>query len=329
MKSIINPYQVIGIMGLAKNTGKTTTLNYMIKLFQDEPIGLTSIGLDGEELDQINFMPKPRIMVRKGMVVATAEACLKDTKVSYEIIQKTELFTALGNIYIIRIMEEGFLVIAGPTTNSDLKKLIEWMKPYTEKLFIDGAFNRMTFSNIHLIDGMCLSTGATVHPQMKDTILKTKAIVDAYNFDKTSRYQSLPSHPLIIHTDDQVYLYKQKNYQTYQEAIEKHSKDMRSIYIQGAITPRIIDLLVSNHIKNIEFVCDHPSKLLITEKHFTFLKQLFIDIKVIQQTRMLFVTINPYHPTGASYDADLMLNEMKKQISIPIYNVMKMEEEHV
>ena len=44
----------LSIIGLYKNVGKTTTLNAIIDLMWDvRVLGLTSIGLDGEEEDQI------------------------------------------------------------------------------------------------------------------------------------------------------------------------------------------------------------------------------------------------------------------------------------
>ncbi|MDX9691489.1 MAG: hypothetical protein RBT45_03475, partial [Acholeplasmataceae bacterium] len=144
MRKIVDAFKTIGIIGLAKNTGKTTTLNYLINLYKDRVIGLTSIGLDGEELDQINFLPKPKIYVRKGMIVATAEACLEDANITYRLIRKVDLFTALGPIRLIEVTSDGHLVVAGPTTNNELHQLLELMKPYDDKLFIDGAFNRMT-----------------------------------------------------------------------------------------------------------------------------------------------------------------------------------------
>ena len=61
----LDKFKVISIVGNTKNAGKTTVLNYYLEKF-DKPIGLSSIGLDGEEIDQVNFLEKPRIFVDKG-----------------------------------------------------------------------------------------------------------------------------------------------------------------------------------------------------------------------------------------------------------------------
>ena len=316
-------------MGLAKNTGKTTTLNYMMSLYEHEKIGLTSIGLDGEELDQIHFLPKPRIYVHPGMVVATAQACLEQTTIKYRVLKKVDLFTALGPIKMVEVLSPGFLVVAGPTTNTDLKHLLEIMNPYVDKLFVDGAFNRMTFSSLDQIDGIVLATGAAVHPTMKKTISRTKAIVESFQFKPSLVYMHLPHAKLVIHGASRVHLFHHKSYASFYEAIELYKHEMEMIYIQGAITPKMIDVFLEKKIKNIEMIIDDPTKLLISDVYFEYLKKLNIKISVIHQSKLLCVTINPFRPTGECYDENLFLNELQKELNVPVFNVKKLEEIYV
>jgi len=329
MIEIIKDINTLGIIGLAKNTGKTTTLNAIIDLFSDFKIGLTSIGLDGEELDQVNFLPKPKIEVKPNMIVATAQSCLDDVTVKYRLIKKTELFTALGPIKIVEILTKGHLVIAGPTTNNDLKRLIELMKPLVDKLLIDGAFNRMTFSSIDLIDAIILATGAVVHPLMDKTIEKTKVIVESFQAPKSTFYLATPKAKIIICMKDETCIYQQKNYEILKESIEKHAHHLESIYIQGAITPKIIDLFISKRIEHVKLICDDPTKLLLSEHYFKHLKTLGIEINVIHVCPLLAVTINPFSPNGQHYDENEFLKRMQDALTIPVFNVLRMEVTHV
>ncbi|MCC6548479.1 MAG: hypothetical protein IT279_00265, partial [Ignavibacteriaceae bacterium] len=61
-----------GIIGTAKNTGKTTTLNWLMKQQGSTGIAVTGIGYDGEERDNITMLPKPRLRFEEGVIVATA-----------------------------------------------------------------------------------------------------------------------------------------------------------------------------------------------------------------------------------------------------------------
>ncbi|HBY65142.1 MAG TPA: hypothetical protein DEG42_01920 [Acholeplasmataceae bacterium] len=325
MKKIINGVETLGIIGLAKNTGKTTTLNYLIDLYPNITLGLTSIGLDGEDLDQVNFLPKPKIVVHPGMMVATAQACLDSSELEFRVIEPTGLFTALGEVQIIEVLREGTIVVAGPTTNHDLNILIHKLKHYTDKVFVDGAFNRMTFASIELMDAIVLATGASVHPVMDKTIEKTVKTVESFNLPKTEYFEFAPEYPLIVKTKNETYHFFDKKIDTIRTLVEKIDEPIIYMYIQGAITPRLIDYLVQSSTRDFELISDDPTKYLITEDHFTYLSKLNIKLSIIHPCPLLFVTMNPFSPAGLHYDSDLFLSELKKKISIPVYNVKRME----
>ena len=101
--------RVIGILGTAKNTGKTTTLNYLLKWLNTKEIkvGLTSIGYDGEDIDNITGLPKPRIAAQQDNVIATAENCISTFKDNIKIIEKTSVNTSLGKILIGKVKRDG------------------------------------------------------------------------------------------------------------------------------------------------------------------------------------------------------------------------------
>ena len=64
---------ILGIAGTAKNTGKTTTTNAILACLRKRGIAvfLTSIGYDGENLDNVTGLPKPKIPVEPGDIIAT------------------------------------------------------------------------------------------------------------------------------------------------------------------------------------------------------------------------------------------------------------------
>ncbi len=325
MKNYIDGVETLGIIGLAKNTGKTTTLNYLIDLYPNITLGLTSIGLDGEDLDQVNFLPKPKIVVHSGMMVATARVCLETTELEFRLIEKTGLFTALGEVDIIEVLREGTIVVAGPTTNHDLNILIHKLKHYVDKVFVDGAFNRMTFASIECMDAIVLATGASVHPVMEKTIEKTLRSVESFNLPKTQHVEAIPQYPLMIKTKKDIYHFVDKKIDTIRTLIEKLDEPIIYMYIQGAITPRLIDYLIESSTRDFELICDDPTKYLITEDHFAYLSKLNVRLSIIHPCPLLFVTINPFSPQGLHYDPELFLIELQKHLSIPVYNVKRME----
>jgi hypothetical protein len=325
VKNIIDGIETLGIIGLSKNTGKTTTLNKIIEMYQNITIGLTSIGLDGESLDQVNFLPKPKIIVRPRMVIATAYECLVASNLEYEIIKKTDMRTALGLVYIVRILSEGTMVIAGPTTNYDLHQLILMLKPYVEKILVDGAFNRMTFANIESLDAIVLATGAAYSTDMNKTVLQTKHIVESFNLKKTTDYTRTPDESLIIHTKHRHLTFHEKNMNTFKLIDLELNEKIESMYIKGAITEQMIDFFIAHDFRDFTLVCDDATKLLFKDHYFDYIEKLNIQIHVIHQTPLLFVTINPWSPIGHHYNEALFLNVMQRELAVPVYNVKKME----
>lgn len=312
----------IAIMGLAKNTGKTTTLNACIKTLPAcKTIALTSIGLDGETIDQITYLPKPKITVKKGMIIATAEATLKDTSIPYQVLTKTAFSTSLGPLFIIKVTQPGTLVIAGPSTNQDLAACLTLLKKYSDIILIDGAFNRKTFANIPALDGVILATGASLHPDMETTVKTTQKIVESFQLAYTTYDMSsikttatpIINNPKNPHQPLAYTLPPQKHYQG------------KIIYIKGAITPSTIDYFIKHHYKNLTLIITDATKLLLPYHYFTYIKKLQMTVEVIQPISLLCVTINPYRPNGHDYDKTTFHTTMQNAINIPVINVQEKE----
>ncbi len=329
MKNLIDNVDTLGIIGLSKNSGKTTTLNAIISMYDNLKLGITSIGLDGEALDQVNFLPKPKIYVKRGMVVATACGCLEASLVKYQVLSKTKMMTPIGHIEIVEILSDGHMVIAGPTTNSELNQVIKIMKKHVDKILIDGAFNRMTFANIELIDAIVLASGAAVSPIMSKTIEKTKMIVDSFNIKKSYRIEQIPSESMIIQTTFHRYAFFDKKIETFKHALSQINDKIDLIYIKGAITPRIINYFIEKMLMQFTLICDDPTKLLLSERDFSSLHKLNIELSIIHACPLLFVTINPYSPNGQHYDEELFKKAMMDAIDIPVFNVLKLEGKYV
>ena len=61
-----NNYETVSIIGLAKNAGKTVTLNYLIEeaINLNIKTGIASTGRDGENIDLVTKTQKPAIFLR-------------------------------------------------------------------------------------------------------------------------------------------------------------------------------------------------------------------------------------------------------------------------
>ena len=104
----------LAVCGLAKNTGKTVSLNYLVEAAGQDAVdlGLTSIGRDGEMWDVLSHKRKPAITVKPGMLLATAEKALSAATAKLQLLYRTGLGTSLGQEVIARVQTPGSVELA-------------------------------------------------------------------------------------------------------------------------------------------------------------------------------------------------------------------------
>jgi len=147
--------------------------------YQNQVIGLSSIGLDGEKIDNITAKEKPRIKVYPLMIIATSLDCLKECYFDYEILEKTDISTPLGEIVIIRVLTEGLALVAGPSTITAMKAIKVSLEKYgVKKLFIDGALFRKSIASFKIADAAILSTGASYSKDIDKVVEDTSLLLE-------------------------------------------------------------------------------------------------------------------------------------------------------
>lgn len=323
MNNLLREHRTVGIVGLAKNTGKTTTLNALIQTYKHKTIGLTSIGLDGEKIDQMTYLPKPRIEVSASMVVATATQCLRDCSLAYTLLEETPFQTALGPIVLVKIEESGHLVIAGPTTNQAMNHVINRLKTYTDHVFIDGAFNRLTFASIESIDAIILATGASVHLDMDETIKKTLNAVNTFSLPLREMPQLTPLEKMVVYHEKIPTTFDRKDYTHLIKLYQ--TNPFTALYVKGAITETLCNHFIRHQMKNFTLIAQDATKFLLPVRYSDYLKSLAIKKAVLRNINLLAVTINPESPTGKHYDAELFKHALAKKLDVPVINVKRTE----
>ena len=124
-------HDVLSLIGISKNAGKTTVMNHLIRYWTDKALCITSIGLDGEAFDTIAHHEKPRITLYPGMYIVTANDCLKVSTASIRILEETNIRTPMGKIIIGIVEKKGLVLIAGPSTKHEMKKVLQCSNPFS------------------------------------------------------------------------------------------------------------------------------------------------------------------------------------------------------
>lgn len=326
---------VIGIAGTAKNTGKTTTLNCLLKEAsrRELAIGVTGIGYDGEELDNVTLLPKPRIKVYTNSIIATSEQCLETAAARVKILHRTGMHTALGEILILRVISEGLIVIAGPGKRSELKIIVrEMFNRGAMTVFVDGSLNRI--APMSVVDSIVFTTGgarstdiAFLNREMHsiESLLRIPVVKrDVFSSSKTLERQ------LLLTREDTDLL------------LHSIGEEKSAIYISRLISVPALERLCGSLKKNkgsIQQLIFHDPFMLLMNDDICHVQELISAMErsavtIAYKYIPLFtcITANPFYPeiTGNKFishflNREELLKRLQSSCSVPVFNTQTVE----
>ncbi|KAB3541008.1 hypothetical protein F8154_00035 [Alkaliphilus pronyensis] len=322
---------------MAKNAGKTVVLNRLIEEAAElnTPIGLTSTGRDGERIDIVTLTEKPTIYIYEGTIVATAKATLLKSEAKLEILEVTDYNTPLGTVVIARALTNGLVEIAGPDTNSQIKKVAEKMRSFGAKLVIvDGAINRKTSAAPSITDATILATGAAVSRDINKVISETQHQVHLYSIEAIAPQDKMEIATKII--NDKKYATIDKNFNITFIAISTSLNNGKTIagyinentnyvILSGSLVSKTIDDIISAtpNYKRVVFVVEDATKIFISQRDWYLLAKRGVKINVVNKINVIAVTVNPLSPYGYGFPPEDFLNKMKQALlPLPVMDVM-------
>lgn len=178
MKKILAPLvgdaPMVTAIGLCKNAGKTTALRRLMAELEDECLGLTSVGRDGEATDLVTGTEKPDLYIKKGDLFATARGMMSLCDVTPEAAALTGVMTPLGEVAVFRALSDGYIQLAGPSAAGQLKPLCaSFAELGAERVLIDGAAGRKSLAGAGVEGAAILCTGASLDRNMDLVVAET------------------------------------------------------------------------------------------------------------------------------------------------------------
>lgn len=333
---IIKTCPIISIIGMDKNAGKTTVLNYFISniSYSDYCIGLTSIGRDGEDIDTVTFTPKPKIYIKKGTFVATAKDCLKNCDITKEIFYSTDIHTSMGKVVIVKALSDGYVDLAGPSLNSQMEHICEILKMCgCNKIFVDGAINRKSFIGRNINQGAILSTGASLNKDINKVVsytahtasmLMLPAVDDIFLSERLTN-TSIDERCILNDGKGNLKIIRSlTSLNISKEILESIDDSTTDIFIKGALTSTLFKVLLQNpsKLKSKTFIAEDGTKFLIDKNTYENLLFLSCTLKVLNPIKILCITSNPTSPYGYDFSPEEFLYKLRQSISIPVFDVI-------
>lgn len=322
LSELLSKYYSISIIGMSKNSGKTTVLNRLVQEFSALKLvlGLTSVGRDGESVDLVTVTPKPEIFAPKGTLVAAAKGLMRFSTTTNEILSATGISTPLGEVVVFRALSSGFVQIAGPSVTEQISLITGLFGQFgADKAIIDGAISRRSLSSAAVSQATVLSAGASYSPDMSEVARDTAFAAKMLTLPKSGLIFPAPLRKYIILAEGE-FVHTDENYWAFFAG-----KKPGAVYFAGGLTDNLLKPLISKNIdiSGVEFAVFDGSRIFLTKKIYQQLLSKGAVLKVTHEVNLVAVTVNPVSAYGYAFDPVEFKNTVRELVNVPVIDVEK------
>lgn len=323
-------YRSLSIVGMEKNTGKTETLNYILRrLPESVGVAVTSIGTDGELKDIVTGSAKPEIFLRRGALFATAEKYYSRRKLTAEILCVDPARTAAGRIVTARVLTPGRVMLSGPSSAAAMGRWINETKRFGVGLtIIDGALSRKSSASAALNEAIVLATGAAFSADPAKLVCETAYTVSLIGLpaaDEPIRSKLRDAGLVGVWGMDEEGGMKELGIASSLSGClpdRKALEGVATVYVSGALTDRLLEAIrTAEPLPDV--VVEDFTKIFVTRTAMAAWERKGGRIRVMNSSKLIAVTVNPVSPTGVRLDSELLVDMIERQTGIPAYDVRK------
>ncbi len=324
-------YKSCSIVGLEKNTGKTECLNYVLNRIpiDERKIAVTSIGIDGESIDQVTQTAKPEIRLREGMYFGTSEMHYRRRRLVSELIDISDVSTSLGRVVTAKALTRGKVLLSGPSTGAGLRRwMMEMRKHDIGLVIVDGALSRLSSASPAVSESMILSTGAAFSANMQTLVQKTAFVVDLINIgvtDERNLELLAPVEKGLWSVDKDGQLHDLNTVSSLSKEIRfEGMENCGTLFVAGALVDGFLEKVRQNkQLKGVELVVRDFTKIFASQQA---LRQFFHSggtLHVLQRSKLIAVCVNPTSPSGYVLDSQMLCDTLSKAIQLPVYDLIR------
>lgn len=330
IRNICN-YRSLAIVGLEKNTGKTVCLNYILRRLHEMGVStaVTSIGVDGEQVDAVYATAKPEIVLYEGMRFITSQMHYQQRNLVSRIISVDERRTALGPLVTAEVMHRGKAILSGAATTKMLRQQIAQFQTSDIQLaIVDGALSRISLASPTVTDAMILATGAAVSPNLSQLVSKTKFAYRLIMLEEAAPALRQRLHPITsgtwgIDTDGEVHDLELKS--TF--LLGSNENDLfrygNTLYTAGVVSDRLLKYLCSRpNVSECLLIAQDFTKLFITPETYANFTRRGGRIQVVQRSNLIAVTVNPTSPQGYLLNSAETCHALSDALGCPVYDLL-------
>ena len=325
----------LAVIGLVKNAGKTTVVNALMANCAQR-FGLTSLGLDGEKVDHLTGLAKPRIAPPPGTLVATTRGSLERSHYAMEVLEELPFHTPLGRVVIGRAGEDGQIEVSGPTTLAELRVTVERLLAHgADQVLVDGAINRLGSASPRVSDGVVVATGGMVGDTLDEVLDTTVATLDMLTLPEVSAEtralvdakQLEVARAVAVGDDGRALPLELETVigEGVTVAREVERLDAHTLFVGGALTREFVEdfTRVLPPRRTLRVVVRDATVLVLPPATVALFGRRGIALEVLRPLRVLALTANPFR-VPQPYQPKVFFNALVDAVGarVPLFDVV-------
>jgi hypothetical protein len=320
LSDLLGDARRLALVGLAKNTGKTQTLAAILAehAAAEVPVGVTSIGRDGEEYDVIDArIEKPAIRLTAGSLVASTGPLLRSSGLAHERLAQTGVRTPLGEVVLARLSEPGTVEVAGPSAAEDVRAVSQAMIELgAERVLIDGAIDRRAASSPAVADGLVMATGAVLGEEIEQVVAATGDAVDLVRLPRSSGEGVALDGRLVLNAEPGEIA----------TLLREHPR-ADTFLVAGALGERFLEGLLAARrergARELKIVAGDPTRVFLSRRGPSWYARQGISIAVLRTIDLHAITVNPVAPRSHRFDSQRLCELIAAAVpDVPVLDVL-------
>ena len=325
----LSGYRSCAVVGMEKNTGKTECLNHILQhLPGNVRVAVTSIGIDGEQQDQVTLTSKPEICLRPGMLFATSETHFRQKQLCAEILKISNESTSLGRVVIARALTSGKIMLSGPATAAGLRRWMREMQVWqADFTLIDGALSRKSSASPAVSEAMVLTTGAAFSADMQTLVQQTAFVAEMAQLPLAAARERQ------LFEKEEAGIWMRDASGNWQQLPVASSLQLRSypwnaaspvgcLYLSGALTDTLMELLQRETVlQRADLIVRDFTKVFVSPLKYRLFLKRGCHIRVLQRTRLIAICANPTSPSGYTLHPERLCTALAEAVQLPVYDL--------
>ena len=322
----LHPYKSLSIVGMEKNTGKTTCCNYLLQQLRNESktVAVTSIGIDGELTDLVTNTQKPEIEIFEGMGFVTSEYFYKKKRLTAEILEVSQRSTSHGRLVFAKAITSGKVILSGPNTTVWLKQVMEQLYSFGFDFVItDGALSRKSLASPTLSESLILTTGAALTPILPELVRKTKFVyqltqIEQFKTELKATLENFESGIYALNNNEFIDLQIPSTFllDSYKSELFAHGN---ILYVAGIVTNSLLNALrVHKEIPNTVLIAKDFTKIFVNKDVLNHYLRSGGKLRVLNKNKLIAICVNPVSPQGYKMDSQKLIEALQKEVDVEV-----------